>query len=133
MKKSLFKVTSQSQEKKGNSITAFDFFKENNPNGYYFKPEFLKVTESLERNEPEQFVEILENLEKGYRIKLETKVRIDKSGKEYIWVDFIFARAVRGLKLVGDAGMVKFISDYAHGKINVDFTIDDLTDEAFKD
>lgn len=133
MKKSLFKVTSQSQDKKGNSLTASDFFIENNANGYYTKPDFISTAESLERTEPAQLVETFENCRNGHRIKLNTITRYDKSGKAYMWNEFQYARATRGLRVPSDSGMVRFITDYAHGRINVDFTFDELSDEAFKD
>lgn len=126
-------MTSLSQEKKGKSITAFDFFKENNPSGYFTKPDFLKLTESLERKEPIHFVKVFESLNKGERIEFDDTIQEDKWGREYLWIKFTYARAVRGLKLVGGKEMVSFISDYAYGKINVDFTVDELTDEAFND
>jgi hypothetical protein len=128
MKKSLFKVAGQLSDKKGNSLNAKGFF-----DNYYSKTGFLELTGSLERKEPIHFVEIFEALQKGERIKFDPTLNVDKWGKSYMWIEFTYARATRGLKLVGDENMVKFISDYAHGKINVDFTVDELTDEAFTD
>lgn len=131
MKTNIFKaVTTTENTSTARKVSAIQFFKENDDNGYFGKSEFEDYARSMVRNEPEQFMGFIDQLKNGVKLNLKLQTREDKSGRIYTWVEFMYARATSGYKVIVDGEILRFIEDYATGKINVTFTAEELLDVA---
>lgn len=115
---------------RGRKLTAKQFFKENDANGYFTKPDFVKYVNGMVNNEADEFVGLISNFKDGAKIDLKFQLREDKAKRQYAWIEFQFAKAKKGFKVVVDGDILRFIEQYAVGLIKVDFTAEDLSDEA---
>lgn len=114
------------QEVTGNKLKATEFFKENDSKGYFTKSTFENYANSLVRDEVDQFIGFIGELKNGVKLNLKLKIREDRSNRQYVWCEFMYARASKGYKIIIDGEILRFIEDYATGKITVDFTAEEL-------
>ena len=130
MNKSLFQTEQDSQNGRGRKVTAKQFFKENHDRGYFTKAEFVNYAGQLIRNEVPDFIGLIELMKDGATMNWKFSVREDKANREYVWIDFQFARAIKGFKVMIGGDILRFIQEYAIGLIKIDFTAEDLSIEA---
>ena len=128
--RSLFKTEEGFQDGRGRKLTAKQFFKENDSRGYFTKPEFIEYVNSMVRKEAPDFIGLLEQLKDGANMNWKFDIREDKANREYVWIDFQFAKATKGFKVIVGGDILRFIQEYAIGLIKVDFTAEDLSDAA---
>lgn len=131
--KNLFQKLEGAQTGRSTTLTAKDFFRDNNPKGYFTKQEFIDYATGLVRDEPNQFIDFIEQFQNGARLNSKLQIRNDRSGRQYVWVEFNYARASRGYKVIVSCDILRFIQEYATGQINVDFTTEELSIEAVND
>lgn len=134
MNTNIFKtVTTTENSNSARKLSATQFFKDNDPMGYFEKSEFEEYARGMVRNEPEQFMGFIDQLKNGIKLNLKLQTREDKSGRKYTWVEFMYARATSGYKVIVDGEILRFIEDYATGKISVTFTAEELLEAALND
>nr|WP_121272812.1 hypothetical protein [Pedobacter schmidteae] len=127
---SLFKHVEDQQQGRGRRLGAKQFFKEYDANGYFTRPDFIEYVNQMVRNEASDFVGIIQHLQDGANMNWKFIIREDKAKRKYVWIDFQFAKASKGFKLVVGSDILRFIEEYAVGLIKVDFTAEDLSDVA---
>ena len=127
---SLFKNTVDQQQGRGRSLTAKDFFKEYNADGYFTRSEFVEFASTLKENEANDFVNLISQLKAGSKLNLKFQLRYDKVGKQYAWIEFLFAKANKGFKLLVAGDVLRLIEEYAVGLIKVGFTAEELSEVA---
>ncbi|MES2447910.1 MAG: hypothetical protein V4546_12060 [Bacteroidota bacterium] len=126
MQNSIFNTGGNSQNTSTISLTAENFFIENNPDGYMAKSELVALGRSLTRREPKDFIGFFEQLRRGGKFDANFTIQKDRGGKEYGYPRFFMARGVKGYKVILNEGMKRFIDDYVEGVISVEFTAMDL-------
>lgn len=127
---SLFKNTVDQQQGRGRTLTAKDFFKENNPRGYFTRPEFVEFGNTLTENEAKDFTDLIAQLKAGSKLNLKFQLRHDKVGKQYAWIEFLFAKANKGFKLLVAGDVLRLIEEYAVGLVKIGFTAEELSEVA---
>lgn len=127
---SLFKNTEDQQLGRGRSLTAKDFFKEYNADGYFTRPAFVEFANSLTETEANDFINLIAQLKAGSKLNLKFQLRYDNVGKQYAWIEFLFAKANKGFKLLAAGDVLRLIEEYAVGLIKVGFTAEELSEVA---
>jgi hypothetical protein len=110
----------------GRVLTAKDFFTDENSEGYFSKKEFQHYGSTLIRNERNDLAGFIEELKRGTKVNMNLIVRKDRSNRPYCFPQFFFARGVKGYKIIVNDEILRFINDYAEGKITVNFSLLEL-------
>lgn len=127
----LFEKLNGSSTMTGATMTAKEAFKsENNPNGILEKEDWIAHLKSLRKEDCEHVENLFSSMSEGLRMTNSMMGRYDKGGNLYYWATFARANANEGIKILHHDGLIKLVKLYRDGKIKIDFTIDDLVDEA---
>lgn len=114
-------------------VTAKSFLgKEEGPN-YSNCEKFLTYGKSLREHEVEQLDQFFGFVKEGVQIIGSLITRQDKSNRMYHHPEFNLMNSKQGVKIILEAGMAEFIKDYQKGKIYIDFTLEELIEEAMND
>ncbi len=114
-------------------VTAKSFLgKEEGPN-YSTSDNFLKYAKSLREHEVEQLDQFFGFVKDEVQIIGSLITRQDKGNRKYQHPEFNLMNSKQGVKIIMEAGMANFIKDYQKGKIYIDFTLEELVEEALND
>jgi len=111
-------------------ITTKQFLSKDGVEGYTTASEFLTYARSLRPKEVSDLENILLLMASRLRVDNLTNIRTDRGGRLYIFPRFHKPQSDPGGKLILEAGMSKFINDYAEGSISISFTLAELIEEA---
>lgn len=114
------------------TITQFLGKEEGNTEIYPNPSLFLNYVKSLTEVEFEQFEQFFDFVKKENRIVGSLVTRTDRAEKSYVFPNFLRNRGTTGVKLVMEPSIIKFLNLYMDSKISIDFTLEDLVDEALK-
>jgi hypothetical protein len=115
----------------GAAMTAREAFKsESNPNGIFEKEELITYLKSLSEVDCQHLETLFSCMHEELRMINSLMKRHDKAGNPYYWLNFLRAKAQEGVKILHHEGLLNLIKLYRDGKVKIDFTIDDLVDEA---
>lgn len=114
----------------GNVMKAYDAFKSNNENGVFEKDEFSKFLRGLRKEDYEHTENLFNCLKERLRMTNSLRLRKDRGENLYYWGDFARANGNEGVKIIGHPGILELIKLYRDGKVQIDFTMDELVDEA---
>ncbi|MGN6641258.1 MAG: hypothetical protein ACTHJ8_20275 [Mucilaginibacter sp.] len=92
--------------------------------------EYLAYLKGLRQPEVEDLEKFFMAVREGLRMENHLQRRKDRVGRIYAFPRFMQPKAGSGYKVITDAGMEKFIVDYADGIIEIDFTLVELAEEA---
>ena len=127
----LFQKLHGSSTKTGAIMTAKEAFKsENNSNAFFEKESLMTHLKSLRKEDCDHLDNLFKFMGEGLRMSNSLNRRYDKFGNPYYWGSFIRANANEGVKILEHDGLIELIKQYRDGKIKIDFTIDELVDEA---
>jgi len=127
----LFEKLHGSSVATGATMTAKEAFKsENNPNGPFDKDGLITYLKSLRKEDCDHLENLFSCMNEGLRMTNSLMGRYDKAGNLYYWATFARANANEGIKILDHEGVVKLVKLYRDGKVKIDFTIDDLVNEA---
>lgn len=93
---------------------------------------FLNYVKSLTEAEFEQLEQFFDFVKKENRIVGSLVTRTDRAERSYIFPNFLRNRGTTGVKLIMEPSIIKFLNLYMDSKIAIDFTLEDLVDEALK-
>jgi len=112
------------------TLTAKQFLgKEEGPS--YFKPEaFVQFAKSLRPKEISELQEVFTGMAEGLRIGGSIAARTDRGGRKYAFVTVNRTNANTGGKYILEGGTIPFLKDYVDGKFVIDFTLEQLVEEA---
>jgi hypothetical protein len=130
-----FKDSQKSQQGSSLSapkITAADFFGKNGKPGYSTSEEFLEYGETLTPSDEEHLRKGANYMKEGLRTDGGSEIRRDVAGKQYQYYRFYKSRSTPGVKFILTTSIIRLINDYQNGLITIDFTLDDLINEARK-
>src|ERR1700744_3470837 len=112
-------------------LSAKDFLGQEGRPGYTTNEQLLAYVRSLRKDEVEDLELLFKLLNMQHRIDNQTKTRVDKAGRTYVYPRFIISKkSAPGCKVILEAGMQKLIEDYASALIEVNFSLDELVEEA---
>ena len=111
-------------------ISAKQFFGIEGGKQYCQPGMFISYAKSLRENEIEQLEQFIDCMNDGLRTIGTVTTRRDKGGRQYSYLNFVKINATVGIKVILEAGMKQLISDYQDGKIAIDFTLEQLVEEA---
>jgi hypothetical protein len=114
-------------------VTAKGFLGKDGSTGYFKPDELLDYARSLREPEIEQADQTFQCVNAGLRTTGSFVTRVDKGGRQYTYLTFNKINASVGLKVILEGGMKQFINDYQDGKISIDFTLEQLVEEAMND
>lgn len=115
-------------------ITAKEFLGKEGSRKYPSSIEaFLTYCKSLRELEIEQLEQFFSNVKAGRRYIGTIVTRMDKGNRPYKYITFNNLGGNRGVKVVVNEWMNKFINDYYDHKIQIDFTLEQLVEEAMND
>jgi len=114
-------------------ITAKSFFGKDGETAYASPEDFLSFGESLRAKEAQDWAKLIACLQKGMRMDGNPSTGVDVAQRPYTYHRFYKAKAVIGFKMINGAGMPQLITDYQDGNIAIDFTLEDLIQEARRD
>jgi hypothetical protein len=110
----------------GKVMVAKDFFTEDNPDGYFSKKGFQDYGSKLIRNEQSDLAGFIDQMKRGTKLNMNLIVRKDRSNRPYCFPQFYFARGIKGFKIIVNDEILRFIEDYAEGRITVNFSLLEL-------
>ncbi len=115
-------------------LTARQFLnKEPNVKGYSHPTLFLEHLKSLRPPELEQQEQLFDFCKNGVRIIGSAITRLDRSNRSYQHPTFLTGNTQTGCKVILEAGMKEFLLDYRAGKVTINFTLEELVEEAMND
>lgn len=98
--------------------------------GYTNPTSFLAYAESLRPIEADQLETVFGFFKENVRIVGAMPKRYDRAKRQYVHPEFLLGNARQGCKIILEAGMYQFLTDYMNGLVGIDFTADELIDEA---
>jgi len=113
-------------------LTAVKFLGKDGRPGYETSEELLAHYDSLTPADRAGLSHCIEYAGQGLRCDGGREIRKDVAGRQYQYYRFFKPKSQPGAKVVLTPGIVRFLSDYQNGLINVCFTLDDLIAEARK-
>ena len=113
-------------------LTAAKFFGKDGSIPYDTPEPFLAHGKKLTPSDVEGMRKCISYAKEGLKTDGGSDIRTDVAGLQYRFYQFYRPKSRPGAKLVLTAGMVRLMSDYQNGKVTIDFTLDDLIDEARK-
>jgi hypothetical protein len=106
------------------------FFIENGPEGYFTKPELLKLARKFKGKWQLGHIKgLFDNMSLQKKLLAEPKKDFDE-GEPFIWVRFGYGNLRQNLKIADSGRMYDFIMDYAHGRLRSVNTLEELLLEA---
>jgi len=97
----------------------------------YFTPErFLEYAKSLRPSEVGDFEQVLLFMQEGLRINGKLTVQTDRGKRKYVYLEAERANSQTGAKLIIEAETGVLLQDYVNAKFVINFTLDELVDEA---
>ncbi|WP_423149205.1 hypothetical protein [Rubrolithibacter danxiaensis] len=114
----------------GSLITAKVFLGKEDGTNYFTAKGFVEYAKSLREHEVEQLEQFFEFVKNGHRIVGTLITRKDKAGRPYQHPPFHMAKSSQGVKVITEGGMAVFIKDYQEGRITINFTLEELIEEA---
>jgi hypothetical protein len=128
------KLHQDSGGKANRGLTAKQFLsKEPNVKGYSNPTLFLEYLKSLRPPELEQTEQFFDFCKRGVRIIGSVVTRTDRSNRSYQHPAFLDGNTQTGCKVILEAGMKEFLQDYRSGKVSINFTLDELVEDAMND
>lgn len=104
------------------------------PGTAYFKPqELVTFAKSLRPREIADLQTVLTGFTDGSRVGGTVAARSDKGGRQYAFITINRANANTGGKYILEGGMVPFLNDYMNGKFIINFTLEQLVEEALNE
>jgi len=99
--------------------------------GYTNGDEFTAYLDSLRDPEFDDLAEFFGCVAQGLKLSNVSRVRRDRAQREYIYPVPIQPKSGSGLKVILEAGMLRFVEDYVKGEVEIDFSFDELSTEAY--
>lgn len=103
-----------------------------NIKGITISEEFLKYGESLRDEEVQQLGQFIDFAKHGINVTGSLIKRKDKGGRPYVFTNFLRGKATTGTKIILTPWMDEFINSYIDGRLTINFTLDELIEEASK-
>jgi len=97
--------------------------------GYFKRDELRSFLESLRETEADDLTQLFDHVRNNEKIIGMLRRRIDKSGRVYKYPHILLPNSQPGMKVILEAGMDNFLTDYMYGKIAISFTLEELVDE----
>jgi len=97
--------------------------------GYSNPVEFATYLDSLRDDEYDQCGEFFSAVNEGCKLSNVTKTHRDRARRLYLHPVPIRPKSDSGLKVILEAGMPRFIEDYINGRVEINFTFEELEDE----
>lgn len=121
------------QKRPSSNFTAAEFLgKIPNIKGITNSEEFLVYGESLRDEEVQQLGQFFGFLKNGINVTGSLIKRNDKGDRQYIFTNFLRGKATTGTKIILTPWMDEFVNSYVDGRITINFTLDELIEEARK-
>lgn len=99
----------------------------------YVSPKNLMAfVEGARLEDVQEFDALLQLTKERLRIVFDRKIRTDKGGYDYQYLNFVRPNAIEGVKAVLIDNVKQFIIDYRDAKFTINFTLDELVAEAEK-
>lgn len=98
--------------------------------GYSDPETVILYAKSLRAQEIEQLEQFFNYVRNGVRIIGSLVTRKDRSNRSYQHPTFLNGRSSTGTKVILEAGMKDFLNDYMEGKVSINFTLEELVEEA---
>jgi len=98
---------------------------------HYFQGSQLMVyLQSLRPNECDFLESIVNEMQNNAKLSDTGTTRSDKSNRPYRFYEINKNNGRKGFKVILEAGMKNFIEDYINGKFTINFTLEELHEEA---
>jgi hypothetical protein len=97
---------------------------------YFTKEKWLTYGKSLRPSEVKDLGKLFQCISEGLRMEGNPLLRSDVGERPYIYHRFLKPRASVGVKIIMEGGMEAFIADYQNGNFKMNFTLEELTEEA---
>lgn len=114
-------------------VTVKSFLGKEEGPSYSNSEKFLNYGKSLREHEIEQLEQFFGFVKEEVQIIGSLITRQDKGNRKYQHPEFNLMNSKQGVKIIVEAGMADFIKDYQKGKIYIDFTLEELIEEAMND
>jgi len=114
----------------GNVMKAVDAFKSNNGSGVFEKEELSTYLRGLRKADYDHTELLFECMRSRLRMTNSLHLRYDRGGNPYYWGVFARANGNEEVKIVGHSGILELVKLYRDGEVQIDFTLEDLIDEA---
>lgn len=115
------------------TLTASQFLgKDPKVKGYSTSDEFLSYGRGLRPSELEQLEQAFNFFKSGLRVVGSLVTRYDRSNRAYQHPSFLQGRSNVGTKIILEGGMNEFLQDYMSGEFSINFTLQELIQEAMK-
>lgn len=126
------KIHGQSQGDGSLNLTAKQFLgKDPNVKGVFNDSKsFLKYVSGLRRVEVDYLDQLFNHMQEGHRMTGALTTRVDKGNNPYQFPNFQRAKGTSGVKVVITPEMSHLLKSYIDGKIAINFTLEELYEEA---
>ena len=121
---------SQGSNLNQNLVTAKAYLGKETGSNYSTPEKFVSYAKSLREHEVEQLQQFFDFVKNGKRIVGTLIGRKDRAGRPYLHPSFHMANSSQGVKVIIEGGLGAFIKDYQEGKVTIDFTLEELVEEA---
>ena len=121
---------SQGPSRAGKLVTTKMFLGKEGYNPYMAPEEVVSYAKSLRPHELEQMEEYFHCLKRGLRQTGPVITRIDKGNRPYQHPLFHDTSSTPTMKVIIEGGMKAFVADCRSGAIHINFTFDELIEEA---
>ncbi|RBQ05841.1 hypothetical protein [Pedobacter miscanthi] len=113
-----------------NTVTAKQFFIEDNVNGYLTKERFISYGQSLTDSEAEHLEDLFKFTSQGCSFNNVIKPKFDRiNGEEMLWFKVKLTRATINLRIPNLDGLLRLLTEYQLGKTQINFSLDELKAE----
>lgn len=121
-------------KKEQTGMTAANFFTENNPHGYFDKPALSGYLTRHGQQNLEKFQSTLEFMNNGVPFNnLPAPTEDKQTGLPCIWLNPKLPKSNPKIKLFVEGRLAEFVEDYIYGRIQPNFTLEDLYNEVMKE
>lgn len=114
------------------TITAAMYFGKDGYQGYDNPDQFMAYGMTLADSDVEELRKGIQFMKDGLKTNGGSGIRKDVAGKQYRYYTFLLPKSRPGAKVIVNVGVIRLIDDYQHGRIAIDFTLDELIEEAKK-
>jgi hypothetical protein len=114
------------------TISAADYLGKNGKPGFDTPEGLLTYGNSLTSSDEAYLRKFFGFVKQGLRSDGGSELRKDVVGRQYQFITFYLPKSRPGVKLVVSGSLLHFFGQYQNGNIVIDFTLDDLIEEAKK-
>jgi hypothetical protein len=111
-------------------ITVKQFLGKEEGTSYFTPQSFVEYAKSLRPSEVADLEQVLIFMQEGLRIGGKLKMQTDRGKRKYVFLEATRANSSTGAKLIIEAETRQLLQDYVNAKFVINFTLDELVEEA---